>query len=91
MKYEIFLFQIGDVFLFVNAFHLCESKGGLYVNVKLHFLTDHDLRGSYYGLYGSLCDAENMENWSPLYKFQSRRFHIGSILNQEDFDLERSL
>ncbi len=27
----------GDVF--VLAFHVCESKGGLYVNVKLHFLT----------------------------------------------------
>ena len=26
-----------DVFLFVCAFHVCESKGGLYVNVNLHF------------------------------------------------------
>ena len=25
--------------LFVRAFHVCESKGGLYVNVKLHFST----------------------------------------------------
>ena len=30
----------GDAFLFVYAFHvlICESKGGLYVNIKLHFL-----------------------------------------------------
>ena len=27
----------GDVFLFVCAFHIWEFKGGLYVNVKLHF------------------------------------------------------
>ena len=26
-----------DIFLFVHAFHVCESKGGLYVNVKLYF------------------------------------------------------
>ncbi len=25
-----------DVFLFVGAFHVFESRGGLYVNVKLH-------------------------------------------------------
>ena len=31
-------FIVIDVFLFVGAFHVCESKGGLYVNVKLHFL-----------------------------------------------------
>ncbi len=36
MKY-IFFFNFMAMSLFVCAFHVCESKGGLYVNVKLHF------------------------------------------------------
>ncbi len=29
--------QVGYSFLFVYAFHVCDSKGGLYINIKLHF------------------------------------------------------
>ncbi len=34
---NIFILNFMAMSLFVCAFHVCESKGGLYVNVKLHF------------------------------------------------------
>ena len=43
-----------SVFLFVYVFHVCESKGGLYVNVKLHFYKKrHTLKSITYSALNS--------------------------------------
>ena len=51
-QYEI------DVFLFVRALHVCESKGGLYVNVKLHFFYIYSALRRWYKSTGGISSSE---------------------------------